>query len=77
MGWVILSKPGCPSCVNAKRKLDAIGDAYTEVIHDTEEKIEAFKAAGHRTFPRVYRDGELIGGYEDLLEYLKRDDDNF
>lgn len=68
--FTILTKPGCPSCVNAKALLKRINADFTEINHDTEEKIEEFKAAGHRTFPRIYEDGTLVGGFEDLKDYL-------
>ena len=74
MGWHILTKPNCPYCVKAKSKLTIIGETFTVEDHTTEEQLEAFKAAGHRTFPRIYKDGELIGGFEDLAKFLAEDD---
>lgn len=71
MSYHILTKDGCPYCTHTKALLDRHGIAYTVDHHDTEEKIEAFKAAGHRTFPRVFHEGVLVGGYDDLQEYLE------
>jgi glutaredoxin len=73
-GWNILTKPNCPSCVKAKAKLAQRGESFSVVEHDTAEKISAFIAAGHRTFPRVFKDGKLIGGFEDLERFLEEAD---
>lgn len=74
VGWHLLTKPNCPSCVKAKGKLVLRGESFSFLEHTTEEQIEAFKAAGHRTFPRIFKDGELIGGFEDLEKFLAEDD---
>lgn len=67
---LIRSEPPCPYCIKAKALLDEEGIAYTVEDFETPEKVEAFKALGHKTFPRVYIDGSLVGGFDDLSEYL-------
>lgn len=69
------SAPVCPSCVKTKALLERRGLDFTVEDHTTPDKIEAFLAAGHRSFPRVFIDGELIGGFEDLERHLQDDDD--
>lgn len=68
--WQVLSKPGCPYCVEAKELLASLG--FTPVVqeHVSEEDIAAFKAQGHRTFPQVYHHGNLVGGFTELQAYL-------
>lgn len=70
MGYVIMTKPGCNYCTRAKALLKARGEHFSVVDHDTEEKIEKFKSNGYRTFPQIFHDGFLIGGYDALEEYL-------
>ncbi|NIH77331.1 glutaredoxin [Ochrobactrum sp. P20RRXII] len=66
----ILTRENCVYCSRAKRLLKARGIEFEEENHVTEEEIERFKAAGHRTFPRIFKDGELIGGYTELEALL-------
>lgn len=68
--WLVLSKPGCPHCVNAKNLLTSLGFRWTGQEHVTEDEIAAFKAQGHRTFPQVYHNGTLIGGYAELQAFV-------
>ncbi|WP_276122621.1 glutaredoxin domain-containing protein [Pararhizobium qamdonense] len=74
---LIRSKPHCAYCVRTKALLERKGLAFTAEDHETPEKVEAFKNAGHRSFPRVFIDGEMIGGFEDLEKHLSREDDEF
>lgn len=78
--FLIISKPGCPACINAKAALTVRGIDYDEDVRDTPEGIQRFIAEGHRTFPRIFRFGELLGGNDDLQAYLnprRADDDDF
>jgi glutaredoxin 3 len=70
MGFMVITKPGCPFCDKAKAVLEEHGHAYEVDSRDTPESQAAFKAAGHKTYPRVFEDGVLIGGYDDLTDYL-------
>ncbi|TDW20507.1 glutaredoxin 3 [Rhizobium azibense] len=77
---LIRSTPPCGYCVKTKALLERKGLAYTTEDHETPEKVEAFKNAGHRSFPRVFIDGELLGGLEDLEKHLQstsQEDDDF
>jgi glutaredoxin 3 len=74
---LVRSVPPCGYCTKTKALLDIKGLPYTTEDHETPEKVEAFKSAGHRSFPRVYIDGELIGGFDDLDRHLKQGDDDF
>lgn len=70
MAYLIMTKPGCGYCTRAKQLLKSRNEHYTVSDHDTEEKIERFKNAGYRSFPQVFHDGVLVGGYDALVEYL-------
>lgn len=72
---LIRSTPVCAACNRAKALLERKSLPFTTEDHDTPEKVEAFIAAGHRSFPRVYIDDELIGGFDELNAYLANDDD--
>ena len=72
--YTIYSKPSCSYCLQAKDLLEQnklefeykqLGADYT-----LQELLEAFPNA--RTFPMIVKDGEVVGGYNDLVEYLKQ-----
>lgn len=67
----IVTRPDCGFCTKAKGILSALQLNYEEDEMDTPEKVAAFKASGFTTFPQVYRDEFLIGGYDDLLGVIK------
>ena len=73
--WIIKSKPGCPFCVKAKELLAENGIVYQEQNHETEAEIGAFKNAGFKTFPQIFRDGHQIGGYTELVEHFASSED--
>jgi glutaredoxin len=70
MTWLIKSKPGCPWCVKAQELIASMGDSFDEKSHETPEEIAAFKEEGHSTFPQIYHNGALIGGFSDLKIYV-------
>lgn len=78
MGFMVITKPGCPFCDKAKALLSQKGLDYSEDVRDTPEAIETFKAKGYRTFPQVFEDARLIGGFDDLqLHFASLQDDDF
>ena len=69
----IYSKSNCSYCVMAKNYFESKGIDYT--LHDAED-ISVFKQLlvrnpAARTMPQIFINDELIGGYTDLLEWLK------
>lgn len=70
MSWLMMTKPGCNYCTRAKALLKSNNISFSVSDHDTPEKIQRFKDAGHTSFPRIFHDGMLVGGYDDLVEYL-------
>jgi glutaredoxin len=73
--WTIIGRDGCPWCDKAVEYLHDNGAEYA-YINLSDPKNGAFrltvKAFGVKTVPQVINpDGELIGGYEDLIKYLE------
>ena len=70
---VLYSKDNCGYCVKAKLLLNNLGLTYTEKRLDnfltTEALIEDI-GKNVKSMPQIKIDGELIGGYNQLIEYL-------
>ena len=68
----IYGKPACPSCTKAKAfcEKSALQYAYYELDTDftREELFEQFPTA--RTFPQIKIGGSVVGGYEQMMEYI-------
>ena len=74
MTITIYSKPNCPFCVKSKALVKGLGLTYEEKMFGTDfnSPEELYEAVGKqvRTMPQVQIDGELIGGYNQLVEYF-------
>ena len=72
--YTIYSKPSCSYCLQAKQLLEMkqLPFVYKQLGADytLQELWEVSPTA--RTFPVILKDGELIGGYSDLCEYLNQ-----
>ena len=72
--YTIYSKPSCGYCLQAKQLLEQnrLEFEYKNLgtHYNLQEFMELFPNA--RTFPMIVKDGEVIGGYNDLCEYLKQ-----
>lgn len=72
--YTVLSSPNCEWCLKAEALLGSEGLPYvTYDISKPENKLrrEMLVREGLRTVPQVYSpDDDLIGGYEDLVNYL-------
>lgn len=66
----LISKPGCTYCTQAKELLKVRALDFTEDARVTPEQQQAFIAEGHRTYPRVFIDDVLIGGFTELRDHL-------
>lgn len=64
---LLVTKPGCPHCARARRALEARGLTWGE-IPATPRTLRAISDT--HTTPRVFIDGELIGGADDLEAWL-------
>jgi glutaredoxin-like protein len=71
----IITRPGCPFCAQAKRKLSAHGMEYDEISLGTHAAARSVRAiTGRDTVPQVFINSEHIGGSEELEAYLARID---
>ena len=73
MTIVIYSKNNCQYCTKAKGLLNKLRLDYTEKKLEEFASVEAMlKDIGKnvKTMPQIKIDGELIGGYHQLVEYF-------
>ena len=72
--YTIYSKPSCSYCLQAKQLLETkqLPFVYKQlgVDYTLQELWEVSPNA--RTFPVILKDEELIGGFNNLCEYLKQ-----
>lgn len=73
--YTIYSKPSCGYCLQAKDLLEQnkLEFEYKQLgtHYSLQEFMELFPNA--RTFPMIVKDGTRVGGYSDLVEYLKQE----
>ena len=73
--YTIYSKPSCSYCLQAKQLLETkqLPFVYKELgtHYDLYELMTLVPNA--KSFPQVFKDGVLVGGYSDLVESLKQD----
>jgi len=73
----IYTKDACPYCVQAKKLFKSKGWEYTEhyITPDTREtlleELTGRLGTPPRTVPQIFIDDQAIGGYTDLVAWLK------
>ena len=71
---LIYSKDNCSYCVKAKNLLRLVEIPYVESLIGKditrEDFIDLFPE--HRSMPLIFINGEKVGGYNELLDYLER-----
>lgn len=68
----IYSKPNCPWCDRAKELATSNGIKYQEIdLSENSEAKEYILGLGHKTVPQIYQRAYHIGGYEELVQYLR------
>lgn len=69
----IYTKESCPFCDAVKSLLQSMNKEYTEYNLYTDFSKEEFmeKFQPPHTFPRVLVDGNLVGGYNDFVNFIK------
>ena len=70
---VVYSKNNCVYCTKAKNLLTRLGLVYTERKLEDFESVDALQdAIGKkvRSMPQIVIDDEIVGGYNQLIEYL-------
>ena len=72
--YTIYSKPSCSYCLQAKQLLEMkqLPFVYKQLGKDytLQELLEVSPTS--RTFPVIVKDGEVIGGFNNLCEYLNQ-----
>jgi len=74
----IYTKDACPYCVQAKNLFKSKGWEYTEhfISEDTRtqllEEMTTRIGTTPRTVPQIFIDDQAIGGYTDLVAWLKK-----
>lgn len=67
----VYTRPGCAYCVSAKRLLSAEGLDFVEYDTSTNpgKLTEMLQRSPQRTFPQIFIDDQLIGGFDDLVKH--------
>ena len=61
--------PGCPWSLRARQLLERLSIPHRLETIETDDRFEAFRLrSGMNTFPQIFIDGEVVGGYDDLAE---------
>ncbi len=69
----VFSRKGCPYCVKAKKLLQDAGLEYEELVLNEDYTDRTLRAvANATTFPQVFVNGELIGGSDDVENWLSQ-----
>ena len=75
---LIYSTNNCKYCELVLKFLDSLKYKTKEIILDSKKKKEAFFKKYNievKTFPKVFMNDKLIGGYEDTVKYFKLSND--
>jgi glutaredoxin-like protein len=69
---VMITKPGCPHCKRAKDMLHDQGMDFEELVVGKDLSLEAMYSLsqGNKTTPQIFIGEKLIGGADQLQEYL-------
>jgi len=69
----IITRTGCPFCINAKAALKKHDMAYEEIVLGDNASLRSVRAmTGLETVPQIFIDGKHIGGAEELDTYLPK-----
>ena len=76
---ILYTKSGCKFCKMVKKYLSQFSlKSYKEIVYDDEDiRKKFYKDLGEEydtfinTMPQIVRNGILIGGFEDLLDYMR------
>lgn len=73
--YTVYTRDGCPYCTQIKQILTGIGESYQELELNKNFTREQFvEQFGHgATFPRVIKDGRLLGGCSEAVMYLRNE----
>ena len=76
--YTIYSKPSCGYCLQAKQLLEMEQLPFEYKNLGTHYSLDELMtlAPNAKSFPQVFKDGVLVGGYSDLCEYLLNNQTN-
>ncbi len=67
----VFTRQGCPFCVKAKGMLRDAGLQFDELVLNRDFRESTVRAiSGKTTVPQIFVDGQLIGGSDELEQYL-------
>ena len=71
----VFTRDGCPFCVRAKGLLNDAGIEFEELLLNRDYTDQTLRAVSASiTYPQVFIDGTLIGGSDELAEWLQQRD---
>jgi len=71
----VFSRDGCPFCVRAKGLLNDAGIEFEELVLNRDYTDQTLRAVStNTTYPQVFINGQLIGGSDDLAEWLAKNE---
>ena len=72
----VFSREGCPFCVRAKGMLRDAGIEFEELVLNRDYTDQTLRAVStHTTYPQVFIDGQLIGGSDELADWLAKSEE--
>jgi len=72
----VFSRDGCPFCTRAKGLLNDAGIEFEELVLNRDYTDQTLRAVStNTTYPQVFIDGQLIGGSDDLAEWLAKNNE--
>ena len=76
--YTIYSKQNCSFCMQAKQLLEMEQLPFEYLQLGTHYSLDELMtlAPNAKSFPQVFKDGVLVGGYSDLCEYLLNNQTN-
>ncbi len=73
----VFTRDGCPFCVRAKGLLNDAGIEFEELVLNQDYTDQTLRAVSSSiTYPQVFIDGKLVGGSDDLAEWLAQSDES-
>lgn len=73
--FTVFGRPGCGFCVQAKKVLEQKGlpVKYVDIQAENISQADLEKTVGKpvRSVPQVFHGEKHLGGYQELVEYLK------
>ena len=72
--YTIYSKHSCGYCSQAKDLLEQNNLDFEYLQLGTHYNLDVLMtlAPNAKSFPQIFKDGVLVGGYNDLIEYLNQ-----